>query len=346
MSNHSETYPNSLHELDERLSRPDFGVLDILRQNPGDCMVLGAAGKMGFHLTRMLQRAMDSLGQRDLVRAVSRFSKPDSRAAFDAASIPILRADLSDPHALDALPNAQNIFFLAGIKFGTADQPHLLRKMNQEMPSLVANRYTDSKLVAMSTGCVYSFTSVDSGGSKETDEMKPPGAYAQSCIERENAFRDQAKKTGTKVTLVRLNYSVELRYGVLVDIAKCVLMDQPVDISTGYVNVIWQRDAVSHIIQSLSLVDAPASVVNVTGNEILSVRQIAEGFAYRMGKNVRFVGDESPECWLSNNRTARSTFGDPEMPIERVMDWITEWLQSGNPTLGKPTHFQIRDGNY
>lgn len=346
MSDNPPFYPRNIAELDDAISQPDEDLITRLRQLDGDCMVLGAGGKMGFHLSRMLQKVIVHHGAKSRVIAVSRFTNSEARARFEEHGIPTIAADLSDPQAIKSLPHANHVFFLAGVKFGTSNDPDLLRRMNQEMPLYVANHFSGSRIVAMSTGCVYSFSEAQSGGSLETDQLDPPGDYARSCIAREQAFQQQSLQTGTPVAIVRLNYSVEPRYGVLVDIAKAIRKEVSIDLTTGFVNVIWQRDAISQILQCLMLADSPAWIVNITGDETLSVRKIAERFAEKMHKPVSFVGSESSHCWLSNNRQARMHFGESQMPLERMMDWIVDWLSREMPTLSKPTHFQTRDGNY
>ncbi|MCH1493622.1 MAG: NAD(P)-dependent oxidoreductase [Rubripirellula sp.] len=346
MSPSSLTPPATINELDNVLSRLDDGVLDAIQKHPGDCLVLGAGGKMGYHFSRMLQQVNRELGQGHQVTAVSRFSDPLSQKQFADSSIATIQADLSDEVSLRRLPDAPNLFFLAGVKFGTQAQPELLKTMNQDVPASVAKRYAGSRIVAMSTGCVYSFTNTDSGGSKETDLMEPLGDYARSCIARENAFIEQSEKENTPVAIVRLNYSIDLRYGVLVDIAKAVHEGETIDLSMGYVNVIWQRDAVSQIIRCLPHASSPPWVVNITGDETVSVRWLAEEFAERMGTRPKFVGQDAGSCWLSNSERAQRLFGKPEMSLTTMIDWITDWLTRGMPLLGKPTHFQTRDGNY
>ncbi len=338
--------PKTTDELDDLLSRPDPKVLEAVDACPGNIAVLGAGGKMGFHTARMLQRSVDQLGRPDPVFAVSRFTSESSREAFERCGIETIRADLSDAGQVAALPDAANLFFLAGMKFGTAHDVDLLYRFNGLMPRLVAERFADSRIVALSTGCVYSFTSAESGGSTEQSETDPPGDYAKSCLQREQAFIDGSQASGTPCSLVRLNYSVELRYGVLVDIATQVFDGQPVSVETPYVNVIWQRDAISQIVQCLPCAQSPPFIVNITGAETLSVRDLADRFGKRFGKPVTFTGQEADTCWLSNSTLARGRFGDPPMELDRMIEWIAEWIEEGRETLGKPTKFHVRDGKY
>ena len=338
--------PANTAELDELISRPTDEVRDAIEHCPGPMIVLGAAGKMGFHLCLMLDRTLKQLDRKGDLVAVSRFSTADSMAPFEQAGIATHVADLSQKEQIASIPVAPWVFYLAGIKFGTADNPELLKRMNSEMPQRVAEHFADSSIVAMSTGCVYSFTDPASGGSGESDPTNPPGTYAQSCLDREAAFVKGSSSRGTRCCLIRLNYSIDLRYGVLLDIAQQVLSNTPVNLETGYVNLIWQGDAIQQIVRSTALVDSPPSVLNVTGSDTLSVRELALAFGKRLNRSPQFAGVESNNCWLSNNSRAQSLFGKPATDLEQMMDWIAHWLLSGGPTFEKPTHFQTRDGNY
>ncbi|MHC4875908.1 MAG: NAD-dependent epimerase/dehydratase family protein [Planctomycetota bacterium] len=338
--------PSTSAELDQLISTPDEGVIETARQVPGDFAVLGAGGKMGFHLCLMLQRALQAAGRTERVRAVSRFGSVRSRDEFEAIGCEVLAADLSDVEQLQKLPDTQNVFFLAGVKFGTAHDPELLQKMNVTMPKLVAERFQNSNIVALSTGCVYSFVEPQSGGSTEDDPTDPPGNYANSCKGREQAFVDAAAEWGTKSALIRLNYSIDLRYGVLVDIAQKVLAGEPVDVTTGYVNMIWQGDALAHTVRSLRHVAAPPLVLNVTGPGVLRVRDLAVAFGERFGRDVQFTGEEALLAWLNNAAKAHDLFGLPSVDFDQMIDWTAQWLQQGGELLGKPTHFENREGKF
>jgi len=338
--------PSTNSELDELITRPTDEVRDAIQRCPGPITVLGAAGKMGFHLCLMLQRVLTQLDRRDHLVAVSRFSTAHSLAPFQKAGIATRVADLSQREQVATIPATPWVFYLAGVKFGTTDNPALLTRMNSQMPQTVAEHFADSSIVAMSTGCVYSFTDPTAGGSKESDSTDPPGTYAQSCLDRETAFIEGSSSRNTRCCLIRLNYSIDLRYGVLLDIAQQVLTNTPVKIETGYVNVIWQGDAIQQILRSGPLADSPPFVLNVTGSDTLSVRELALSFGRRLNRSPRFSGTESNNCWLSNNSRARGLFGEPATDLEQMLDWISHWLLSGGPTLNKPTHFQTRDGNY
>ncbi len=338
--------PRTLDELDELMTRPDAGVIETIDALPGDILVLGAGGKMGYHLSRMLLRAIQHHGRSDRVIAVSRFSDPQVKEQFEAHGLTTLPADLSNPEQLSALPDAPFVFFLAGVKFGTSNQPELLEKMNIHMPQDVAERFRDARIVALSTGCVYSFSTPQSGGSVESDPTDPPGAYAQSCLGREEAFRTASTKWNTPVSLIRLNYAIDLRYGVLLDIAQKVYRREPVSVEMGYVNVIWQADAIRHIIQSLRETASPPAVFNVTGPGVLCTRDLALGFAERFGCSVVLEGTEQPSAWLSNSAKACQLFGEPQVTIEQMMDWTAAWVEQNGPTLEKPTHFEVRSGSF
>jgi len=330
------------------MSRPTAGVLESLKSGEGDVLVLGAGGKMGLHVCLMLQRAFEELGmtQRHVI-AVSRFGGEGACDAFTREGVRTIAADLCDPQQLDDLPDAPSVFFLAGGKFGTSHDPELLNKMNVEMPALVASRFRQSQIVALSTGCVYSFTTSDIGGSSEAGgEVRPVGDYAQSCLGREQAFAKASDEWGTQCSLIRLNYAIDLRYGVLHDIAQKVIDGQAVDVTMGYVNVIWQRDAIAHCIQALGHAAAPAFILNVTGSEILSVRDLAARFGEALGLEVTIEGEEADLAWLSDSSKACNLFGPTEVSINEMIEWTAAWLQAGGQSLGKPTHFETRDGNY
>ncbi len=338
--------PNTPVELDDLISTPDEATIETVRKSPGKIAVLGAGGKMGFHLCLMLQRVLAALGRKNRVCAVSRFGSVRAREEFEAIGCEVQSADLSQPDQLERLPDAASVFFLAGVKFGTAHDPSLLQTMNVVMPRLVANRFRDSDIVALSTGCVYSYVRPETGGATEADETEPPGEYANSCKGRETAFFDAARDFGTRSTLIRLNYAIDLRYGVLVDLAQKVLAGEPIDLGTGYVNVIWQGDALRHTVRSLELTSAPPCILNVTGPGVLRVRDLALEIAKRLEREAIFTGQEAPTAWLSNAGKAHDLFGAPEVSIGQMLDWVADWLKNGGDVLGKPTHFETRDGKY
>lgn len=332
--------------LDLFLSEPTEGAVATVARMIGPILVLGAGGKMGLHLCLMLRRARDAQGCSDPVIAVSRFTTLRDRAEFEQHGIQIEACDLSDETALQRLPDAPTVFFLAGVKFGTATNPEVLQRANVEMPRRVARRFQRSRIVAFSTGCVYPFVSPASGGATEETPVAPVGDYALSCLERERAFAAVSLQEGTPVALIRLNYSVEFRYGVLVDLAQKVRAGLPIDVTTGHVNVIWQRDAVAQIIQSWSLAASPAVPVNITGPQILSVRELALRFGQLFGCEVRFEGREAGTAWLNNASRSHTRFGLPPTSVEQMTAWIAAWIDSGGNLWGKPTAFENRAGQY
>jgi nucleoside-diphosphate-sugar epimerase len=332
--------------LEEALSAPSAGLLASLRSTPGDIVILGAAGKMGPTLAAMARRAIDELGRHDRVVAVSRFSSAKAEESLHASGIETVRCDLLDRRAVAALPDAPNVIFMAGQKFGTRDAPSSTWAMNVVLPSIAAERYAQSRIVAFSTGNVYPLSPVAGGGSRESDPAVPVGEYAMSCLGRERIFEDAAARRGTRVAIVRLNYATDLRYGVLVDIASRVLRGDPIDLRMGHVNVIWQGDANDWALRCLAHASAPPFVVNVTGRETLAVRALAARFGELLNRAPAFTGSEAPDALLSNASHAHSLFGAPSVSAATLVEWVAEWVQAGRPLLGKPTHFEERTGAF
>ncbi|MBK7716332.1 MAG: NAD(P)-dependent oxidoreductase [Gemmatimonadetes bacterium] len=341
-----EPGPADETSLEERLSRPTDGVVEVLRQLPGDLLVLGAGGKMGPSLARMARRALDVLGRTDRVIAVSRFGAPGTREALDAAGVVTVHADLLDPRALAGLPDAPNLVFMAGQKFGTRAAPHVTWAMNALVPAMVAQRFPAARTVVFSTGNVYPLTPVAGGGPAETDPVGPVGEYAMSCLARERLFEHSAATKGTPVVLLRLNYAVDLRYGVLLDTARRVRAGEPVPLRMGHVNVIWQGDANARALQSLALAASPAAVLNLTGPELVSIRWLAERFAERFGRPAVFEGAEAPDALLSNAGRSVARFGRPAVDLETMVAWTAAWVEQGGRQLGKPTRFKVRDKQF
>lgn len=338
--------PVTEEELDELLSRPTEGVIDALRRCPGDILVLGAGGKMGPSLARMARRAVESLGGTQRVIAVSRFSDPPVAKALAQTGVETIQADLMDRVALGHLPDAPNVIFMAGQKFGTRSTPSLTWALNAVVPAHAAERFPDSRTVVFSTGNVYPLTSASSGGSREADAVGPVGEYAMSCLARERVFEHAAITRGTPVAIVRLNYAIALRYGVLTDLALKVRNGAPVDLAMGHVNIIWQGDANARALQCLALAGSPATVLNVTGGATLSVRDLAARFGERFGRPPVFTGSESPDALLNNAGRSIELFGPPNTTVDTMIDWTAEWLDGGGSLLGKPTRFEVRDGGF
>ncbi len=344
-----DQYPdkiNNVDELVELLSRPSKEVIDMFKELDGDIIFLGIAGKIGPSLALMAKRACDAAGVDRRIIGVSRFSNPEEREYIEKLGIETIKGDLLDRDFLESLPKVKNVFFLAGMKFGSEDNLSLTWAMNSFLPALVAEYFNESRIVAYSTGCVYPLVPVNSGGSVETDTPLPVGEYAQSCLGRERMFEYGSKKYGTKSAIIRLNYAVEPRYGVLVDIAQKVKNNQPVDLTMGYFNVIWQGDSNEVVLRSLKHAASQALTLNITGEETLSVKAVALKFGKIFGQEPSFTGMEAPNALLSNSEKAFSLFGKPKVPIDKVIEWTANWMQEEKKQLGKPTHFEVRDGKY
>ncbi len=328
--------------LEELLSRPSPDVVEDMKALDGDLIVLGAGGKVGPSLARMAKRACPD----KTVYAVARFSEPDLAEKLHSHGIETIRADLLDREAIASLPKVKNVLFLAGRKFGSSGDLSLTWAMNAHLPALVAEAFRESRIVAYSTGCVYPFVAVNGGGATEDVQPQPPGEYAMSCIGRERMFEYFSNIHGTPGRLFRLNYAVDLRYGVLLDIARKVRGGQTVDVSMGHVNVIWQGDANEIALRCLRCTTAPTTPINVSGPETLSVRWLAHQFAERLGTKARVEGTESDTAWLTNTAAANKLFGYPKVPLARMIDWVADWVTHDGATYDKPTKFQVRDGNY
>lgn len=343
--------PRNELELEERLSRPDDRVFGALRSCAGDVIVLGAGGKMGPSLCRMLQRAVDELGDKRRIIAVSRFAGSDHPSlAYPGVAgserIATLSRDLTSPEAVAAIPLAPNVIYMAGQKFGTSDDPASTWAMNASVPTLVANRFRSSRIVVFSSGNVYPLVQHATGGSRESDHPAPAGEYAASCLARERLFTYYTRRYGSSALILRLNYAVDLRYGVIVDIALKVLRGEPVDLSMGYANVIWQGDANAIAIASLEHCANPPCILNVTGVATLAVRDVALRVGELLGRTPVFAGSESPDALLSDSSQMRGLFGDPLVSEATLVEWVAAWLKGGGCLLGKPTHFGERGGRY
>jgi nucleoside-diphosphate-sugar epimerase len=333
-------------QLEDALAAPDAKDVETMRRLSGDIVILGAGGKMGPSLARRIKRTAEAAGVRRRVIAVSRFSLPRSRDQLESAGIETIHCDLLDWRQLDALPECENVFFLAGRKFGSTERNDLTWAINSYLPGLVANRYCASRIVAFSTGNVYPFIKPDSGGSVESDAPDPCGEYANSCLGRERVFEYFSREHGVRCLIYRLNYAVDLRYGVLVDIARNVYEGNPVNVSVGAFNAIWQGDALSYALRSLELCESPPRILNVTGPEIASTRRVAEFYAQRYGRHAIFAGSESEVALLSNASLCHKSLGSPSVSLVELMEAVAHWVEIGGASLGKPTRFEVTDGRF
>lgn len=345
----SDTAPASLPDrfedeeaLEEFMTRPTAALIEDLARVEGDIMVLGVGGKMGPTLARMAKRAVPER----TVYGVARFSDPEVAEKLRGWGIETISCDLTDRAAVETLPKCPNVVFMAGRKFGTSGNLPLTWAMNVAVPATVAEIFHESRIVAFSTGNVYAQTPVVHGGSVESDIPLPIGEYAQSCLGRERIFEHFSNVHGTPGRIIRLNYAIDMRYGVLEDIGARVFRGEPVDVTTGNVNVIWQGDANSQILRALAHCTTPTSPLNISGPEQASVRAIAHAFAARLGKEAKIVGEESPNVWLVNTTEASRLFGYPEVPILRMIDWVADWLDRGGRSYNKPTAFDAADGKF
>jgi nucleoside-diphosphate-sugar epimerase len=336
----------TVEQLEDLLSRPSERDVAAMRALEGDLLILGVGGKMGPSLARRARRAIELAGVRKRVIGVARFSNGSLVQDLKAAGIETIQSDLLEPGALAALPDVPNVVFMAAKKFGTTGAEHSTWAMNTFLPGLVAERFHASRIVAFSTGNVYPLRPIEQGGAVETTPVAPVGEYAQSALGRERMFEYGSDRWRTPVALLRLNYAVELRYGVLLDIGLAVKEERPVDLRMGVVNVIWQGDANSVCLRAFAHCQTPPLVLNLTGPETLPVRYIAERFGAALGVQPVFEGTEAPNALISNASKVQQLFGYPSVTPNDIIDWTADWIARGGPTLNKPTHFQTRDGRF
>ncbi|MEV6285241.1 NAD-dependent epimerase/dehydratase family protein [Kribbella sp. NPDC051770] len=336
----------TLTDLYDALSAPATEVVESLARLDGDLMLLGVGGKLGPELALMARRALDKAGKDNRVIGVARNLDDETAARLRDGGVELAKADLMDGDQLAGLPSAPNVIYLAGRKFGTSGGEHQTWALNSYLPGLVAQRFRDARIVAFSTGNVYPLLPVTSGGADETVAPDPVGEYAQSCLGRERLFEHWSRTNGTPVAIARLNYAVELRYGVLLELARTVARGEPVDLRMGNVNVIWQGDVNAWTLRMLEHCSAPPFVLNLAGPETASVRWIAERFGELLGVPARFAGAEEPTALLSNAAKAHRLFGYPQVALGTLLEWTADWVRSDGATHGKATHFQQRDGRF
>ena len=338
--------PTSIEELEDQLSQPPEELIELMRRADGDFAFLGVGGKMGPTMIRMAARAAQAADSKSRIIGVSRFSNKETRERLHQWGIQTIACDLSSCDSISELPKVANVIYLAGFKFGTADNPSLTWATNCLIPSYVCEHFADSRIVALSSGNVYPMVTPDSGGSVETDEPGPVGEYAMTTLGRERIFQHFSQTLGIPTALLRLNYATELRYGVLIDIAQMVHSGTAIDLTMSHVNVIWLSDANAMTMTAFDHCQSPASIINLAGGEILPVREVAEEMGTILDKTPKFVGEEGTKALLNNGHGGHEKLGQPKISAQQMIEWSAKWVQAGGPSLGKPTHFQESKGSF
>ncbi|WP_462409863.1 NAD-dependent epimerase/dehydratase family protein [Neobacillus sp. Marseille-QA0830] len=336
----------TMEQLDQFMTIPSEGLIQDFCQLDGDLMILGVGGKMGPALAKMAVRAVKESGVLRRVIGVSRFSSGTLQQELEQAGVETIAADLMNEFDLQNLPDVKNIIFMAGTKFGTTGNEHYTWAMNTYLPGRVAAKFKNSRFVVFSTGNVYPLVPVLQGGCDENYPVNPIGEYAQSCLGRERIFTHFSHQNQTPVTIFRLNYAIDMRYGVILEIARQVYEGRDVDLTMGHVNVIWQGDANDYALRSLSIANTPPTLLNVTGPETISVRWLANQFGRAFNKEVHFINEEQSTALLNNAAKAHQLFGYPRVSLKQMISWTADWVSSGGQVIDKPTHFQERQGAF
>ncbi|GGF86080.1 epimerase [Paenibacillus aceti] len=341
-----ENAVKTIEELEAKLAEPSEALIQDLSTVTGDILILGVGGKMGPSLARLALNAVREGGLNKRIIGVSRFSNEEARRELEEAGIETISCDLLNDDELMKLPHADNIIYMAGNKFGTTGREHFTWGMNTYLPGRVAEKYKDSRIVVFSSGNIYPFMPVGSGGASEAITPEPIGEYAQSTLGRERIFEYHSHKNGTPMLFYRLNYAIDMRYGVLLEIAKSVNEQRAINLTMGHANVIWQGDANQMALRCLTECTNPPSIMNITGPETMSIRWAAEEFAKRLGKEAIFEGTEAELALLNNASKSHQRFGYPAVSLLQMIDWLAEWIEAGGATWNKPTHFQERKGKF
>lgn len=336
----------NIQQLEDMLSEPTPGAVEAMKQLDGDIMILGVGGKIGPSLARMTIRAIAASGKKRKLIGVERAFQGNAKQELDDLGVETIEADLLDQDQLDALPQAKNIVFMAGMKFGSTGNEPLTWAINTFLPGVVGRHFSNSRIISFGSGNIYGLVPISQGGSDESQTPNPFGEYAGSCFGRERMFEHFSIVNGTPVTLFRLNYAVEMRYGVLVDIAQQVHNGETINLAMGNVNVIWQGDVNALVLQSFGVAASPAFILNVAGPELLSLRKVATMYGQLMGKEVTFEGEEANDVLYSNAQTCHRLFGYPRVGVQQMVHWIADWVSRGGESLGKPSHFEVRDGKF
>ncbi|MBS0198250.1 MAG: NAD(P)-dependent oxidoreductase [Planctomycetes bacterium] len=331
--------------LEANLSEPTPHLVEVFSRLRGDIVIMGAAGKMGPTLARMARRASDLAQTPRRIFGVARFSDPSVIQKLESSGVEAIRGNLLDASFVESLPDAPLVVYAAGMKFGATGNEPLTWATNTYLPALVCRRYPTSRIVAFSTGNVYGVVPANRL-SIESDAPNPVGEYAMSCLGRERMFQHFAQANGTTIALLRLNYATELRYGVIVDLARKIWAGAPVDVTMGYANVIWQTDANAISLSMLEHTASPAAIYNIAGPEAFRVRDVCKRLGELLDRPVTISGVEAPDALLSNGRRAADLAAATTISLEQIMVWTADWVRRDGPTLGKPTHFEVRSGRF